>query len=556
MAENDKRYLDEHGLQVLADEGFLAPHPVGETVSAEAYKIGRDSYGHVVLGDKLTAADFGVDNALHFIGISTADPTGNVGAQIIDYNKAFVAGDVCIYKRTGETNYEEYIFTGNAWELLGDADSYAMKDITVIGDGTYITGGGDLSENRTLTHKTYTAEAAKIVAVGRDSGGHVVLGKEVTVQSNVADGGHSHNTSTTIDADTFVTGVTPTNKKLSIDTDTATVVTNVPGASANLDIARITPVSGSTTASKVTPGSEIDIAKAGTAVVYGTADVGNEVSVAIQATAPTKVGNADVGSAVIYGTANVGTAVSIDAGKADVGAEVELATIATAQSTFLTGIELAAPTTTIETNKDVYNASVSDEILILSPVTLSATTTAPGYTPSTESIYGVGGTKKITPAVASNRTVSVTPAVAAPDTQTLTPAKSVTDSSTKIYGVANSVTITPAVAAPNTRKIVPAVANGTITPYTATDVTVPVAAAEITVATGSVSVGGAGGVVMTGLGNVTSTSVVTGASIVKGDNGDVTIVDNVTATKNIATAFEGTTDTHAEQPHTHNLVTD
>ena len=88
MAENDKRYLDEHGLKVLADEGFLAPHPIGEAVSVEAYKIGRDSYGHVVLGDKLTAADFGVDNALHFVGISTSDPLGNVGAQIIGYDKA------------------------------------------------------------------------------------------------------------------------------------------------------------------------------------------------------------------------------------------------------------------------------------------------------------------------------------------------------------------------------------------------------------------------------------------------------------------------------------
>ncbi len=839
MGQNNKKYLDYAGLEKLVDMHAVVPHPEVAITEEGAYKIAFDEHGHITSKSALTAADLGLDNALHFVGVSTTDPLSTTGATVAGHTGAFGAGDVVLYKRTQaagdngqgdhydddstsgttELYYEEYIYTGTAWELLGDASSYALKEVKITSDGTYITGGGDLSADRKFSHKTYTAAAAAIKAIGRDSGGHVVIGNEITVQSG---GGstHDHTTSTTIAANTYVTGVTDTHTKLSVTPTTAKVLNGLEEKLANLDTTSITGVSGSTTASKATAQTAVSVAKAGTAVRYGTANVGTEVtglakrasskttvgnanvatsatiignadvgaatvygtanvgdaitvqdgkadvgtatrygtanvgevvSVAQQATAQTKVGNADVGAATVYGTAdagtpvtftvgkadvgtentvatrasaqttignanvasaattvgnadvgtatrygtaNVGDTITIDAGKADVGSAVvygkanvgEVVTVAqqaTAQSTFLTGVSAAAPTTTITTSKDVYHAEVSGDTLVLSAVTLSATTTAPTLTPTTGNIYGVSGSIDITPAVAapntqtltpakaSNRTVSFTPAAEAPDTQTLTPAaasstsiygavasenkiwgvggtvkvtsakaatgtqtitpavtstktltpaKAVSDSSTKIYGVSGSVDITPAVEAPtsqtmtpakasnrtksiapavaapstqtltpakaatatiygavasnteiygvtadqvsikpaveapDTQKVTPAVANGTITPYTFTNVTVPTAASAITVATGSVSVGGAGGAIMTGV-EATELDVMTDATIVAGTTGDVEVVNEVTATKNTAKTFTGTTDEHTCPAHTHTLTT-
>ena len=47
-------------------------------------------------------------------------------------------------------NYKEFVWVDNAWKELGDESSFALKSITISGDGTYITGGGDLNVNRTL----------------------------------------------------------------------------------------------------------------------------------------------------------------------------------------------------------------------------------------------------------------------------------------------------------------------------------------------------------------------------------------------------------------------
>lgn len=598
MGQNNKKYLDYAGLEKLVDLHAIVPHPQVEITEEGAYKIAFDEHGHIVSKSPLTAGDLGLDKAMRFVGVSTTNPADSTGATVAGHTGNFVAGDVCIYKRSGENGYEEYVYTGTVWELLGDADSYALKSIKVEGDGTYVTGGGDLSQNRKLSHKTYTVADPAIKAIGRDAGGHVVIGNEIIVQQ---DGGfkHSHTTSTTIAKDTYVTGVSPNKTKLSISPTKSSVVTNVPSTASRLNTTTITPVSGSVTASKATGGTAIEVAKAGTAVRYGTADVGTEVTgLAKRATnqttvgnaninsQPTTVGDANVGTAVVYGKANVGTAITVQDGKADVGTAVvygkanvgtavEVAVKASAASTFLTGVSAAAPTTTVSPNKTVYNASVSGETLVFDAVTFSATTTAPKLTPTTGDITGVGSTTKITPAVAapdtqtltpavaSGRTKSITPAVAAPSTQTLTPATpsatsiyGVTESTTKIYGVtSDQVSILPAVAAPSTQKIVPAVSNGSITPWTFTDVTVPKAADAVTVATGGVSTGGSGTAVVTSIGTIETVEALTGASITAGTSGDVEVANGVTVTKNSAATFSGTTNEHTQADHTHTLAT-
>ena len=610
-------------------------------------------------------------------------------------------GELIIYDPDDNYSYPRYKI--GVWD--GIAENKVIPDMLVTNlpfaslqevDDLYIKVQENADRNPVITHKTYTAADPAIKAIGRDSGGHVTIGKEIIVQSG-GGGNHSHTTSTTIAKDTYVTGVTPTTKKLAIKPTKNAVITDVPGAFAQLNTTAITGVSGSTTASKATAGTAVSIAKVGTAVRYGTADVGTEVTglakraastttvgnaniataptiigsadvgtavrygtanvgsavtygtadvgskvtVATRAsaqttvgnadiaTAPTTIGNANVGSATRYGTANVGSEVTIDAGKADVGSAVvygkanvgtavSVAKQASAPSTFLTGVSAAAPTTTITATKTTYNAEVSGETLVLTPVTLSATTTAPTLTPTTGSIYGVSEsvsitpavpapkTQTLTPAVASNRTVKVKPATEAPDTQTLTPAAASTSSiygavaaTTKIYGVGGTTDITPAVAAPSTQTLTPAVAatatiygavastteiygvtadqvsilpataapstqtiipavdNGTITPYSFTNVTVPKAAASATtVATGSVSVGGAGATVMTGVGDISTVEAITAATIIKGTTGDVEMLESVSASKNAAATFAGTTNEVTENAHTHTLAVD
>lgn len=119
----------------------------------------------------VTAADLGLSNALHFLGISTTDPAA--GTATVD-GKAItpVAGDVVIYKRSGETRYEEYVYVDdtNKWELLGDADSHSIKGHThgftddFTANGSYTPAGnvsqptftGTQNQTTTAFNKSYT----------------------------------------------------------------------------------------------------------------------------------------------------------------------------------------------------------------------------------------------------------------------------------------------------------------------------------------------------------------------------------------------------------------
>jgi hypothetical protein len=491
MGQNNKKYLDYAGLEKLVDLHAVVPHPQMEITAEGAYKLAFDEHGHITSKSALTAADLGLDTALHFVGVSTTDPVSAKGATCAGHVGAYGAGDVCLYKRSGETAYEEYIYTGTAWELLGDADSYALKSVSISGDNTYITGGGTLAANRTLSHKTYDAADPAIKAIGRDSGGHVVIGNEIIVQSG-GGGNHSHTTSTTIAKDTYVTGVTPTTKKLAIKPTKNAVITDVPGAFAQLNTTAITGVSGSTTASKATAGSAISIAKVGTAVRYGTADVGTEVTGLAKsaastttvgnaniATAPTIIGSADVGTAVKYGTANVGSAVTY--GTADVGSKVTVATRANAQTTVGNADIATAPTTignanvgsatrygtanvgseiTIDAGKaDVGSAVVYGKANVGTAVSVAKQASAPSTfltgVSATAPTTTITATKTTYNAEVSGETLVLTPVTLSATTT----APTLTPTTGSIYGVSESVSITPAVSAPNTQTLTPAVAS-------------------------------------------------------------------------------------------------
>ena len=79
----------------------------------------------------LELSDLGLENALHFIGVVDALPaTGNNGDVVL-------CGGI------------EYVWANGEWHELGNEGSHALKTVSITGTG-YLTGGGDLSADRTI----------------------------------------------------------------------------------------------------------------------------------------------------------------------------------------------------------------------------------------------------------------------------------------------------------------------------------------------------------------------------------------------------------------------
>lgn len=620
MGLNNKKYLDYAGLEKLVDMHAVVPHPQVEITAEGAYKIAFDEHGHITSKSPLTAADLGVENALHFVGISTTDPLSATGATIAGHTAAFVPGDICLYRdkitqdppagnstvdlnkaisnfvwaptvngwvdmsrldltshdffsfdglpgvtytvtltnasnitacqfegeyeegdiyplvvtkisdtvytvtalrnlpicvygrNTGiesitqqdqtALSYEEFVYVGaTGWEKLGDSDSYALKSINVKGDDSYITGGGNLYGDIKLSHKTYTYAAAGIKSIGRDAGGHVIIGKDILVQSS---GGHSHDhaTSTTIAANTYVTDVTDTHTKLSISPTTAKVLNGLEEKLANLNTTSITGVSGSTTASRHKAGTAVDVAKAGTPVVYGKADVGTQVTGLAKraaskttvgnaniATSATIIGNADVGEAVVYGTADVDSQVTVQDGKADVGSatrygtanvgeKVSVATQATAQTkvgnadvgaAVVYGTANVGDQITVDAGKADVGTKVTVATRASSPTTVGNANVGTGTTVASGSVTSVTApTISVTKTAynaeyeADNECLVLSPITITASAPTVTlgtkTIKEAVSSETKIYAVGGTTNITPAVASNRTVSFTPATA--------------------------------------------------------------------------------------------------
>ena len=600
MGTTDKKYLDLQGLAyVLEKIDSKYKHPTTTAADPAAVKIGKDVNGHVVIGGAITASDvgavptsrkvnnkaltaditlgvsdisgavpntrtiagidlkdnittdelrtqLGLTSAMHFVGTSlTALQDGATTSTIkikqhsadttgVSHNA--VDGDVVLY------NNKEFVFSKlfNSWYELGDQGSHALKTIKVEGDGTYITGGGTLEENRKLSHKTYTAADPAAVKVGLDSGGHVRIGDALTISESGA-GKHSHTTTSSIAAEKVVTAVTPSTTKLSVTTGSESVVKSYPGSKSNLVTTSITGVTSSTTtASKAT---------AGTAVVYGQADVGDQSTVATISDKTSKIGNANVGSSIsitgVSGSttaskATKGNAITV-AKKAASATTVGNANVGTAV-TVATGVKSATASASV--TSDAYTASIDGECLVLSAATTTASVTpsvtlnTTSVTPATSSsttIYGVGDTTSITPYTFTDVTVPK----AATTATTFNPA---TSASNTIETFLGETTVTSAKAADTTRKI---------TPYTFADVTVPVkATSATTVATGSVSTTASGAGVLIGLGTATTATVLNSASLASGTTG-TEVMTGVTAAKEAVTGISGTTNEVGN--HTHSV---
>lgn len=142
---------------------------------AKALTVGSKTYdGSNAV--EVTAADLGLESAMHFIGaLSAAPDSAN-------------PGDVYLNTATKK----EYVYDKtNGWIELGDEGSYALRSITITGtDG--LTGGGDLTKNQTISHAVPTGAAAGsvggtnsdmkfVAAITTDKFGHVTNKTEKTL---------------------------------------------------------------------------------------------------------------------------------------------------------------------------------------------------------------------------------------------------------------------------------------------------------------------------------------------------------------------------------------
>lgn len=102
-----------------ATPNLLAARPIAETVANNDYLV--PNYLMKSYVESLTA---GVTGAMHFIGEATVViiPNSNVDPRINDYDfSAARPGDVILSEQ------KEFVWTGAAWNLLGDEGSYAVK---------------------------------------------------------------------------------------------------------------------------------------------------------------------------------------------------------------------------------------------------------------------------------------------------------------------------------------------------------------------------------------------------------------------------------------------
>ena len=118
--------------------------------AASTYGVGAVASGNgglVTGGSVYSAINDAVSSALKFQGITTtAISDGSTTNPIVINGASYTAkkGDVVLY------DGREFLWTGSAWEQLGDEVSWALKT-TTISAGQGLTGGGTLAANRTIS---------------------------------------------------------------------------------------------------------------------------------------------------------------------------------------------------------------------------------------------------------------------------------------------------------------------------------------------------------------------------------------------------------------------
>lgn len=104
---------------------------------------GQEYDGSEKVDVTIDAASLGLDSAMHFIGAFAVAPEKAFDGASNERDLA--NGDV--YLNTA--NATEYVYSNGKWVELGNEGSHALKSVKIEGTG-YLTGGGDLTQNRTI----------------------------------------------------------------------------------------------------------------------------------------------------------------------------------------------------------------------------------------------------------------------------------------------------------------------------------------------------------------------------------------------------------------------
>lgn len=134
-----KQALINLGLSTEDIEGLKVIEAVTADKVAKKLTAGNKTYdGSADI--TISAADFGLEQAMKFLGTTTTDisDASNIDTIIIGSGTVKVeAGNVVLY------NGYEYVWTGSAWEQLGQEGSFVLKSTTINGKA--------LNNNITLT---------------------------------------------------------------------------------------------------------------------------------------------------------------------------------------------------------------------------------------------------------------------------------------------------------------------------------------------------------------------------------------------------------------------
>lgn len=142
--------------------------------SASTYNVGTVANGNTGLvtgGDVYSAISTVLSAGVYFRGVSTASLSdgGTETAIINGSNWSANIGDLVVY------NNLEFVWDGSKWIKLGDDASYALKTVS-ISAGTGLTGGGNLTTDRTISLSSATQTSLSNADTAYGWGNHASAG--------------------------------------------------------------------------------------------------------------------------------------------------------------------------------------------------------------------------------------------------------------------------------------------------------------------------------------------------------------------------------------------
>lgn len=129
-----------------AIDDAIARIGLGQAAYKNIGQVAENNTDLVTGGQVYTAINTALTSAIKFQGISDTPLTDGSTTNPIQINgQSYTAkkGDMVVY------GGNEFLWVGNKWQQMGDESSYALKTVQITGTG-YLTGGGDLTQSRTL----------------------------------------------------------------------------------------------------------------------------------------------------------------------------------------------------------------------------------------------------------------------------------------------------------------------------------------------------------------------------------------------------------------------